>query len=245
MRSLLRAAAASALLACAACAPAADVRSTPVDGGAPSGNEDGGAREPADGGATTDASEAAPCALARPRYYAFLTKGRCADVEGRDGTWTARSAFADAPAAVRDVACRYEWFAAASGAPADVAALDALEAEHLTEASHLSVACDSLALDVSTLTPVPLNPPGSVGAPTGVTGCDVCARVDDRRAYVILPANDLELRTLLVTTVSGIVHQYRVDPPTRTQVFSVALPSAPAGDAFADGPISLVRVEPR
>jgi len=94
-----------------------------------------------DGGSTTPPPR---CAPASPRYHAFLASGSCADVEGKGGRWTSRTAFPDAPAEIRDAACTYQWTSnEAPAPPPDVDALSALGASLLTKSVEAPAVCDA------------------------------------------------------------------------------------------------------
>jgi hypothetical protein len=78
---------------------------------------------------------------------------------------------------------------------------------------------------------------GAESAPTGVTGCDVCGRVLEREVFVILPDDELDLRTIVVRTNRGRFVSFEVKQGLGpAQVFSAKLPAPPddaADDSFA------------
>jgi hypothetical protein len=177
-----------------------------------------------------------PCLADTVRYHAFLRSGECANVTASGGTWRVRRAFPDAPPAIRASACTYEWVSAspANAAP-DVKALDTLDTDHLTEAiKSTTPRCEAPALGNSSVRRV--TPKPGAGAPTGVSGCDVCGRMAEQRAFVILPADRRMLRTIVVATGAGSFQSFTVTPPENGQVFSVELPP----DAYKQGPFILM-----
>lgn len=77
----------------------------------------------------------------------------------------------------------------------------------------------------------------------GVSGCDVCARIVGRHAWLILPVDKLASRRIVVNKRSGTAVPFDLTPPSGTvQAFSVELPPAPNGGAWADGPARLYDV---
>lgn len=180
----------------------------------------------AEGGAVGPSVRCAPDA---PRYHAFLASGSCVDVDGVGGVWTAVPSFPDAPPAIRGSACTYRWSPTEDALP-DVRALDALDAELLTKSVEEAPSCDAPVLAPGTLTLTPVSAASGDGPPTGVTGCDVCGRVVERQVFVILPADQLELRTLLVTTSGG--NSWSFSAPGSSQLFSAELPATPDGESY-------------
>ena len=161
---------------------------------------------PSTAGEQVPAPEKPVCGPDAPRYLAFLASGRCRDVPSSrsDGTWVASSLFPEAPEGLRDSACAYQWTASPSApSAADVEALSALQPEHLTRGLDAPATCNApvLAQGYAKLNPPP--EPGAAGAPIGVVGCDVCARVYGRTLFAILPPDRLDLRTVLITTTGG------------------------------------------
>lgn len=171
---------------------------------------------------------------AATRYYAFLARGSCVNVEGSGGTWVTSPLFPAAPPSIRDVACAFAWRPSARDATADVGALEALRPELLTPSAQADSAAPRLS--PSSITAFP---PAAVGVgpkPTGVTGCDVCGRVVGREAYAILPADHLNLHMMMISTDSGKLASFRVTPGAPTlQVFSVVLPAAPESANYTQG----------
>lgn len=187
------------------------------------------------------------CREEGPRYLAFLASGACRDVESTtsEGTWVARSLFPGAPAAVRDSACSYQWTApqtSETAKPADVQVLSTLKAEHLARELAVATPCEAPLLPAGSAS---LSAPrdeggGGASAPTGVSGCDVCARVSGSVVFVILPPDMLDLRTVVVTTVTGKYLSFDVDVPAGTQAFSVELPR-PSEELYNEGRVPLFR----
>jgi hypothetical protein len=182
------------------------------------------------------------CMPDAPRYHAFLASGPCVDVEGAGGRWLSRSLFPEAPTEIRDTACTYRWaaFESSTRAPHDLAALEALGAKLLTKSTEKSPPCEStLTPGSAPLTPVPTQSGDAV--PTGVTGCDVCAHVFEQDVFVILPAEDLELRTLVVPTSAGEWLSFEMNPPPGAeQVFKATLPLLSNEAAYRQGWVSLL-----
>ena len=172
--------------------------------------------------------ETPPCVPDSPRQHAFLQSGACADVEGKDGKWIARTLFPDAPAEVG--ACTFRWSTTSSP---DIEALRG-------RTNHMTPSCEP---EGSTIAPrgtavaVDAVGPGGVSAPTGVSGCDVCGVVHDRSAYVILPADKLDLRRMFVRTRDGMFKAFDLSTPSpTTQAFVVDLP--PGAYVFGQVPLS-------
>jgi hypothetical protein len=178
--------------------------------------------------------ETPECVPDSPWQHVFLKAGGCADVSGADGKWIARALFPDAPEEIRTRACTYRW--STTSAP-DVEALRAL-AEHMTpncepEGSQIAPLGAAVAVDPSDT--------GGVGAPTGVSGCDVCGRLLGRSAYLILPADEPELRRLVVEVEGGTLRIFELTPPTpKAQAFVVELPAA----AYVVGQVRLFAATP-
>jgi len=224
--------AALALVACATASRTADEdaadRVDPVDGGARGPDVSGSGRE-------------AGCA--GYRYHAFLASGSCKDVVAKGGTWSSRPAFPDSPPAIHDVACTFDWASTTDAAP-DVDALMALGAEHLTRSIEAASTCDPPASAPASLELVNIVQ-GDAGisgtsAPTGVTGCDVCGRVLERQIFVILPEDEMHLRTLVVGTSSGELLTFDVkQPAVPAQVFTATLPPLPENGKYESGRIAL------
>jgi hypothetical protein len=224
-RRFARLALAAGAAALAACAPGASEDETPT-----------GAAEP---------PPSPFCPPDAPRYHAFLASGSCADVAGVDGRWIARPLFPDAPPDVRAAACTYRWSAASSAGARtpDVAALEALAAEHLTQDVAPAEDCDPPTTIRGSAAIIPVDPDdgmGGLGAPTGVSGCDVCARLGDRSVFVILPADRVDLRQVVVATSDGRFVSLSMTPPTAgAQAFAVDLPPAPGGATYLEGRVPL------
>ncbi len=179
------------------------------------------------------------CAPDAPRHHAFLKSGPCADIAGRDGTWVASSLFPDAPKDIVETACTYRW-TTSSGALADTSVLESADFDHLTKSVAETTSCDEPVLKTGSLSPLPQNPDGT-SAPTGVTGCDVCGRVSGGHVFVILPADKLNLRTVVVTTNAGKFLSFEMTSlDAKTQIFSAELPPAPDGAKYNEGRISLL-----
>lgn len=189
---------------------------------------------PSDGAGRTPPPTAAPVGSL---YYAYLASGACSDVAGKSGTWMARALFPDAPPEIRAAACSYRWLATSPTSPAspDLDALTSLGAELLTRSVDESPSRVGRPLDPGSLIPIPPDP-GGAGAPTGVTGCDVCGRVLERQIFVILPADKMSLRTIVVATESGQFLSFDVKPPAGpAQVYSAVLPPAPNDTTYKQG----------
>ena len=169
------------------------------------------------------------CAPDAPRYHAFLASPACADVEGVRGHWTAAHLFPNAPATIRDRACTYRW-APVGDAPPDVPAPHAPAPELLTKSIEETPPCDAPALSPEAVTLTPVAPTAGDDVPTGVTGCDVCAHVVERQVFAILPAEDIDMRTLTVTTTAGKMQTFALS--ASPQVFSVELPPPPTGEGY-------------
>lgn len=190
------------------------------EGSAPSVPQDPPAPEPGD---------SPPCTPDSRRQHAFLADGTCSDVPGSGGTWVTRALFPDAPPDIRERACTYRW--SNTSAP-DVDALRALT-------THMTASCEP---EATTITPrgsaVPVTPDtGGVAAPTGVSGCDVCGRVYDKSAYLILPADRPALRRMVVEVEGGTIATFDLAPPPGSkQAFVVDLPPA----AYVFGQVTLV-----
>jgi hypothetical protein len=220
--------------AVAACTASSDVVGPGEDrvGGREVSSEDGG-----------EGSVSPFCPPDAPRYYAFLASGSCAEVSGSGGVWIAQPLFPEAPADVRERACTYRWRSAEVGSASgpDVEALEALSAELLTESREPPAPCDAAPSLRGSAAIVPVDPDaGGASAPTGVSGCDVCAQIRDRSAFVILPADNLDLQTMLVATSAGRFVTIDLSPPTAgAQAFSVELPPAPDGASYEEGRASL------
>ena len=172
--------------------------------------------------------ETPACVVDSPRQHAFLQSGACADVEGKNGKWIARTLFPDAPAEVR--ACTFRW---STTSPPDVEALRALS-------DHMTPSCEPEGTTIAprgTAVAVDFSGPGGESAPTGVSGCDVCGVVHDRSAYLILPADKLDLRRMLVRTRDGMSKAFDLSTPSpTTQAFVVELP--PGAYVFGQVPLS-------
>lgn len=187
-------------------------------------------------------------------YLAFLSRGVCADVPARRGTWVARSRFPEAPPAVRDQACSYR-FRADEGHAGEVAAKAALDALEALSADLLTADCTADPVQpleerdwraelgrATELAGEVAGGAGGVDVPTGVSGCDVCARVVGRMLYVILPADQLELRRVAVAVDGGAVLGFELAPPSaRAQAYAVELPLPTFGTAYVEGPVRLAR----
>jgi hypothetical protein len=81
---------------------------------------------------------------------------------------------------------------------------------------------------------------GGASAPTGVSGCDVCARLFGRMLFVILPPEKLDLRSVVVTTASGRYLAFDMSIPKGTQAFAVELPVNDQ-ESYKDGRVPLFR----
>lgn len=200
--------------------------STSTTGGAPS------ATSPRDDDAPppVEIGDPRPCGPDGPRHHAFLAQGTCSDVPGEGGRWIARPLFPDAPEEIRSRACTYRW--SSLDTTPDTSALAALETELLTPS------CEPTTTELAPRGFVAPAPPSdaSIGAPTGVSGCDVCARLAGKHVWLILPADKLAWRRLVVETQAGSAVPFDLTPPSETaQAFSVELPPAPNGTAWVDG----------
>lgn len=214
-----------------------------------SSSSDGGGTSPpvSAGNPGIPGGEAPKCTPDAPRYYAFLAEGSCAAVEGSGGTWITSPVFPDADSSIRDAACTFQWIPAGgqakAGALPDVGALERLGAQFLTRSALATQTCAAPRLGPGSITPVPVDESGgSVGAPTGVTGCDVCGRVFGREVYVILPADKLNLRAIVVPTDSGkfVTFELKLASGETNQTFAVELPAAPDDASYKQGPITLL-----
>ena len=236
---MLAAAWAAALPACTA-APAADggersapppdeADAEPVPGPSPGLSNDGGVA----------------CAEGALHYLAFLASGTCRDVDASAGRWTGRTLFPDALPPIRDVACDFTWTTDPSrgdvGSP-DIAALDALDAEHLTPACAKAIPSPATPWGPGSATKVPV-PEGPESAPTGVTGCDVCGRLFRRDVFVILPADRVDLKRIVVSLDIGGTVSFDLTPAMAgAQAFFVPLPPPPAGATYIEGRVPFLDV---
>ena len=195
--------------------------------------------QPAD--TSSSPGPAAPgCRQEGPRYLAFLASGACHDVAGSGGTWLAHPLFPEAPAPIRDTACAYQWWAA-STASADIAILTTIGAEHLTRDVEVTTRCAARVLSPGSATVLPPNVgDGGESSPTGVSGCDVCARLFGKSLFVILPPDQLDLETAVVLTPSGRYIAFGMSVPAGTQAFAVELP-ANALESYKEGRVPLFR----
>lgn len=177
-----------------------------------------------------------PCAVDRTaQYQAFLTRGTCADVPAESGRWIVASLFPDAPPAIRDVACTWRW-SSPTRAPADVASLRASPVEALTKSAQPWPTCISGSAPASARRFAPPTYDESGAPPTGVSGCDVCARAWDKSVYAILPADRLtRLRYVVLTDAAGEHAWFEMMPAAdRNQAFRVDV-----GPGFQDGKVPL------
>jgi hypothetical protein len=221
----------ASVLASIACSNGADVNKPEPSSEAASG--------PSPNPQETEKQGAPTCAPDAPRHYAFLKSGPCSNVAGRDGTWVASSLFPDAPKDIVDTACTYHW-TTSTAAPADVDALRSPNVEHLTKSVAETPSCDAPVLKPGSLTPLPQSPNGE-SAPTGVSGCDVCGRVSGSHVFVILPADKLSFRTVVVATDTGKYLSFEMKTlDAKTQIFSAELPPAPDGAKYNQGRISII-----
>ena len=195
-------------------------------------------------------SEPRACRTSGPRYLAYLATGACSDVTSprSNGAWIAHALFPGAPPAIRDSACAYEWTLlvplAADGsvtAP-DLEALAALPTEQLTRdvETRATAPCEATLLPATAAQLVPPVDASGGAGPTGVSGCDVCARLVGRTLFVILPADKLDLHTVVVTTDDGKDVLFDVHVPNGTQAFAVELPSPQQG-RYNEGRVPLFR----
>ena len=189
-------------------------------------------------------TEALACTAGAVRYHAFLRGGSCADVPGSDGRWRSRVLFPDAPEEIRRAGCTYEWHpsAAVNAAVADVDALRGLGAEFLTKSipnDERVPVCEARPLPLGSLKST-LSDSGAASAPTGVTGCEVCGRVLGRTAFVILPEDRRDLRTILVMSKDGFVSFEVARSDATPQVFSVDLPPPSSNVEYTPGRLLLL-----
>lgn len=194
-----------------------------------------GAGPTTDGG-SEDLDAGDPCAVDRAaRFQAFLTQGACADVTSETGRWIATSLFPDAPPEIRDVACTWRW-SSASGASADETSLRALPLEALTKSAQPWPTCLSGAAPAGARRFAPPNYDEAGAPPTGVSGCDVCARHWNKSVYAILPAERIgRLRFVALTEGTGKQAWFEMLPPAdRNQAFRIDV-----GAGFADGKVPL------
>jgi hypothetical protein len=211
------------MLALAACSSSSVDVSAPAGGSSSSSSSSSGTGEP-----PPEVEDTRPCGVDGPKHHAFLREGTCSEVPGKDGKWIARTLFPDAPEEIRSRACTYRWSTALS-AP-DVAALRNLPLAHVTPNCEPGIA----AVVPQGRAKVLMAP--SIGAPTGVSGCDVCARLSGKHVFLILPAERLDFRGLTVGTNGGTFLSFGVTPPAeKVQAFSVELPPAPNGGTYVEG----------
>lgn len=183
-----------------------------------------------------DAGVDDPCAVDRAaQYQAFLTRGTCADVPGEGGRWIVASLFPDAPPAIRDVACTWRW-SSPTRAPADAASLRALPVEALTKGVQPWPTCIAGSAPAGARRFAPPSYEESAAPPTGVSGCDVCARSWDKSVYAILPADRLtRLRYVVLTDAAGQLAWFEMMPAAdRNQAFRIDV-----GAGFKDGKVPL------
>lgn len=192
--------------------------------------------------ATSSSPGAAPrCRQEGPRYLAFLASGTCRDVQGSEGTWVARPLFPEAPAAIRDTACAYQWTGSAAATAPDLAILTTIGAEHLTRDVEVTMSCAARVLPPGSAAVVPsIAGDGGESSPTGVSGCDVCARLSGKTLFAILPPDRLDLHTAVVLTPSGRYITFGMSVPEGTQAFAVDLP-ADALESYKEGRVPLFR----
>lgn len=232
--------AAASLVACTS-----STSTDPMPAPGPTASDDGAPLPPVSTGASAGNAGAAAKDAPAPRYFAVLSRGSCANVEGRGGTWHTSPLFPDAPPSIRDTACAFAWKAHATGATADVAALEDLRPELLTKSVQPTETSAAPRLSPGSITAFPPTTLGVGPLPTGVTGCDVCGRVLGREAYAILPAEMPNLRRMMVSTDSGKLATFEVKPGTPLlQVFSVDLPAAPENANYTQGRFFLYEAAP-
>lgn len=166
------------------------------------------------------------CVASAPVFHAFLRSGTCADVASASGVWIVSSLFPSAPASVRDVACTYTWYAKTDAIAADVGAFAAIDVAHLAENRDEVPVCLPPHRELGAALLVPEGG-SATGIPTGVTGCDVCARVaEDGRVYVILPDDNLAMQRAIVERSDGAFVTLELTPPKlQAQVFAAPLPA--------------------
>lgn len=223
----------SALGALGTCALACTRDATNTNTAAPDPTPDA-APDPSPG---PDAGDDDPCAVDRTaQFQAFLTRGTCADVTSQTGRWIVTSLFPDAPPAIRDVACAWRW-SSPMRAPPDEASLRALPLEALTKSAQPWPTCLSGSAPAGARRFAPPNyDEAGAAPPTGVSGCDVCARYWDKSVYAILPADRLgRLRYVVLTDQAGQFAYFEMMPSAeRNQAFRVDV-----GAGFTDGKVPL------
>ena len=229
-------------IALAACSAQVAGEGRASEHGATSGPSDRAAPAPAPSGSTRPRSPIGDaCTLEKaPRHLAFLRTGTCGDVPADAGQWTGTALFPDAPSPLREVACAFDWSSDVGAAP-EPSALAVVDAEHLVPT------CPKRIRVVDVTTPVHGEalevPPmeadgGGTGAPSGVTGCDVCARLVGRELFVILPPDQLDLKRIAVWVDSGAEMRFDVSPSVAgAQAFFVSLPP-PTEGAYVGGRVS-------
>lgn len=186
----------------------------------------------AGGPAATAEDETADGACVTATHYdVLLESGTCADVPGAGGTWITSELFPDAPAGIRERSCAYRW---TGPHPIDRGAI-----EHVPGASLATPVCGAAAQSFAVVTSSPGEFIDGLTA-GGAAGCDVCARVQPRRAWVVLPG-DAKLRGLLAvpyakdathTFTEGVGVQLGVLPPG-VRAFVVDLPEPARGRTYA------------
>ena len=220
-----------------------------------SSSDENGGTSAASSSGQGSALDAAPppsptCSSGGPRYLAFLRTGTCHDVvsERAAGTWVAHPLFPAAPPAMRDVACTFEWSGTNAGAapPEDVdvdVLASSLDIDHLARSVDRSLRCEATILSPTAVTEKPAEDAAGGSAPTGVTGCDVCARVFGTTLFAILPPDELDLHTVTITTTDNRYIAFELALPPGTQAFTVELPPNAKG-GYNQGRAPLFRPGP-
>lgn len=178
------------------------------------------------------------------RWLGFLESGSCASIPGAGGAWVATRLFPDAPPALAAQACAFDWTPDdPSGARRpDEGALASAPLEHLTAYCPSPVSLARVPFSEGTATEIPQDP-DPLGAPTGVTGCDVCARLAGRHVFAILPADRLDLKRIVVALDTQAFVSFDVAPVMAgSQAFVVALPSRADGASYVEGRVPFLDV---
>jgi hypothetical protein len=160
------------------------------------------------------------------RYAGVSDSGKCDDVPGAAGRWSAEPLFADVPP--ESGSCRYTW-SGDDGAPADWRTLSA----HIALWT-LAPACESSSDGGAGPTLSPRSQLSDPHNPVGAVGCDVCGFQKDGKIWVIIPPNVL-FREVAVPLSNGKDRAFSIEGAGTSRFFSVDLPAPPRGTTYVDG----------